>query len=264
LRKIKGVPILPMLSIAPLDRNQSAGRQKGAAFDRTGKRPLSARGRKEPAMNDAELRQHVIDALEFEPMIDAANIGVIVDRNVVTLTGHVPNYAQKSIIESVVWKVKGVKGLAEEIEVRSGNQLRATDEEIAKRIIDTIQWNTVIPDDAIHVRVEHGCVTLTGKVEWRYQREAAQNAAATLHGVKGISNLIEIAPNVIAADVKQKIENALKRHADVDAQAIRVEVHDNTVTLEGDVNAWRERSEIERAAWAVPGVKAVVDHINIT
>jgi osmotically-inducible protein OsmY len=231
---------------------------------RKGKRSLSAAERKEPMMNDAELRQHVIDALEFDPLIDAADIGVIVDHNVVTLTGHVPNYAQKSAIESLVWNVKGVKGLAEEIEVHSGDQLLSSDEEIARRIINNIQWSTVIPDNAIHVRVEHGWVTLTGRVEWRYQREAAANAAATLHGVRGISNLIDVAPTVIAADIKHRIESALKRHADVDAQSIRVEVHDNTVTLEGEVNAWRERSEIEHAAWAVPGVKAVVDHINIT
>lgn len=214
-------------------------------------------------MQDSELRQHIIDALEYEPMIDAANIGVSVDQKVVTLTGHVPNYAQKSMIESVVWGVKGVKGLAEEIQVRAGDHRATDDEEIAKRIVNTIEWNAIVPDDAVHVRVEKGWVTLTGKVEWRYQREAVANSAAILAGVHGISNLIEVAPSVIADDVKKRIEAALRRHAEIDADAVRVEVHGSTVTLEGNVRAWRERSEIERAAWAVPGVKSVVDHISI-
>lgn len=132
-------------------------------------------------MSDTSLRQDIVDELEFEPSIDAANVGVAVDRGIVILTGHVPTYGQKVTAEAVVRKVRGVKGIAEEIEVRPEGTNRAADDEIARRAINTIEWNTVVPNGAVQATVQHGRVTLRGKVEWQYQRAAAAEAVKSLH-----------------------------------------------------------------------------------
>ncbi|WP_429925503.1 BON domain-containing protein (plasmid) [Agrobacterium vitis] len=214
-------------------------------------------------MDDSTLRQNIIDELDFEPSIDAANIGVAVDAGVATLTGHVPTYVQKASVEAVVRRVKGVKGIAEEIEVRPFGANPTADDEIAKRALNTINWNTVVPRDAITVQVQKGWVTLKGRVEWQYQKEAAAKAVYALTGVLGVNNQIEVAPKVSASDVKKRIEEALKRNAEVGAQKIKVNVAGDKVTLEGHVDAWSERQAAERAAWAAPGVRTVVDHLNV-
>ncbi|RWK65680.1 BON domain-containing protein [Mesorhizobium sp.] len=214
-------------------------------------------------MNDNTLRQNVIFELEFQPSIDAANIGVAVDNGVVTLTGHVSTYAQKATAEKAVLCVKGVKGVAQEIEVRPIGSNVTADDEIAKRALHTISWNTVVPDGAVQVQVQNGWVTLTGKVEWQYQKAAAAAAIRYLAGVLGVYNQIEVKPQASVGDVKKRIEDALKRNAEVEAQAINVKVSDGRVTLEGKVNSWAERRTTERAAWAVPGVRMVEDLITI-
>lgn len=214
-------------------------------------------------MNDNTLRQNIIDELEFEPSIDAANIGVAVDAGVATLTGHVPTYMQKASVESIVRRVKGVKGIAEEIEVRPFSANLTADDEIAKRAVNTIKWNTVVPDDAVNVQVEKGWITLRGTVEWQYQKEAAGDALRALSGVLGVTNRIEVRPRVAVTDVKKRIEDALKRNAEVEAQKIKINVADGQVILEGHVDTWSERQAAERAAWAAPGVRSVVDHLRI-
>ena len=215
-------------------------------------------------MNDGTLRQDIIDELDFEPSIDAADIGVAVDNGVVTLTGHVPTYSQKMTVEAVVRRVKGVKGLAEEIEVRPFGSNRTADDEIAKRAINTLMWNTSVPDNAVQVKVQKGWLTLTGKVDWQYQKTAAADAVSDLAGVTGVTNQIEIKPRASAFDVKKRIEDALKRNAELEAKAIRVDVLDaGKVRLEGRVHAWSERSAAERAAWSAPGVPIVEDRITI-
>lgn len=215
-------------------------------------------------MDDSTLKQDIIDELDFEPSIDAADIGVAVASGVVTLTGHVPTYAQKSTVEDVVRRVKGVKGIAEEIEVRPFGTNRTADDEIAKRAINSIDWNTSVPDDAVQVKVQKGWVTLTGKVEWQYQKMAAADAIRDLAGVIGVQNDISVKAHASAFDVKQRIEGALKRSAEVEAQAIRVNVLDGgKVTLEGHVHDWSERSAASRAAWAAPGVNMVDDRLTI-
>lgn len=214
-------------------------------------------------MDDSTLRQNIIDELDFEPSIDAANIGVAVDAGVATLTGHVPTYVQKASVEAVVRRVKGVKGIAEEIEVRPFGVNPTADDEIAKRALNTINWNTVVPRDAITVQVQKGWVTLNGRVEWQYQKEAAAKAVYALTGVLSVNNQIEVAPKVSANDVKKRIEDALKRNAEVEAQKIKVNVAGDKVTLEGHVDAWSERQAAERAAWAAPGVRTVVDHLSV-
>jgi len=214
-------------------------------------------------MNDNILRQDIVDELEFEPSIDAANIGVAVENGVVTLTGHVSTYAQKAIAENAVLRVKGVRGIAQEIEVRPFGANVTTDDEIAKRALNTLAWNTVVPDEAVRIKVQDGWVTLTGNVEWQYQKTAAGAAIRYLAGVRGVSNDIEVRPHASVADVKKRIEDALKRNAEVGAKAISVKVSDGKVTLKGKVRSWAERRTTERAAWAVPGVSAVEDHITI-
>lgn len=215
-------------------------------------------------MSDSSLRQDIIDELDFEPSIDAADIGVAVEDGVATLTGHVPTYAQKITVEDVVRRVKGVKGIAQQIEVRPFGTNRTADDEIAKRALSTINWNTAIPDDAVQVKVQEGWVTLTGKVEWQYQKAAAADAVRDLAGVVGVTNRIEIASRASAFDVKKRIEDALKRNAEIEAQAIRVNVLDGgKITLDGKVHAWSERRAAERAAWSAPGVRVVDDRITI-
>ncbi len=175
-----------------------------------------------------------------------------------------PTYAQKVTIEDVVRRVKGVKGIAEEIEVRPLGANQTADDEIAKRAINTINWNTSVPDNAVQVKVQKGWLTLTGKVEWQYQKTAASNAVRDLSGVVGVTNQIDIKQRASAYDVKKRIEDALKRNAEIEAQAISVNVLDGgKVRLEGRVHAWSERSAAERAAWSAAGVNTVEDRITV-
>ncbi|RWB69794.1 MAG: BON domain-containing protein [Mesorhizobium sp.] len=215
-------------------------------------------------MSDSILKQDIIDELDFEPSIDAADIGVAVDDGIVTLTGHVPTYAQKVKVEDVVRNVKGVKAIAQEIEVRPFGTHKTADDEIAKRAVNTIAWHTSIPGGAVQISVQSGWIKLTGKVEWQYQKSAAEDAVRHLAGVIGVTNQIEIKPRPSTHDIKQRIENALKRNAELEAQEIKVNVLGNgAVRLEGRVHAWSERRAAERAAWSAAGVKTVEDRITI-
>lgn len=215
-------------------------------------------------MSNNALRQDILDELDFDPAIDAADIGVAVDNGVVTLSGHVPTYAQKVKVEDVVRSVKGVTAIAQEMEVRPFGTNRTADDEIAKRAVNTIAWNTSIPSGSVQIRVQDGWVKLTGKVEWQYQKTAAEDAVRHLGGVIGVTNQIEIKPRPSTYDIKQRIENALKRNAEIEAQEIKVNVLDNgAVRLEGRVHAWSERRAAERAAWSAAGVKTVEDRITI-
>lgn len=215
-------------------------------------------------MNDKELRQNVIDELDFEPSIDAADIGVAAERGVVTLTGHVPNYAQKIAAERATWRVKGVKAIAQEIQVRLPGDDRHNDDEIAQRALNILAWNVVVPRDAIHVKVQDGWVTLSGQTNWNYQREAALADVRKLSGVAGVTNDITLKPSVQPADVKQRLTDALKRHAEVEASHIQIRVHDGgTVDIEGGVDNWDEREAVMRAVWSAPGVRAVQEHLRI-
>lgn len=215
-------------------------------------------------MHDMTLRQDILDELEFEPSIDASNIGVTVTDSIVTLSGHVGSYAQKAIVEDVVGRVKGIRGIAEEIEVRLPGAVGTSDDEIVSRALNTLTWSTLIPAGKVQVKVEKGWLTLTGTLEWSYQKTGAADAVRHLAGVVGVSNLIELRPRLSPVDVKHKIEGALRRSAAIEADAIQVKVAGNRVTLEGNVRAWHERRVAEQAAWSTPGVTAVEDHLTVS
>ena len=213
-------------------------------------------------MSELQLRQDVVDELEYEPSVDAAHIGVAVDKGVVTLTGHVASYAEKQAAIAAVRRVKGVRAIAEEIEVRYPLDKKTSDDEIAQRAIDILGWDMMVPSDSIQVMVHNGWVTLTGNVDWHYQKKQAEEDVRKLSGVRGVTNTIEIKPSVQAEDLKRKIEEALKRHAEIEASAIRVTVRErNKVLLEGKVGSWDERNAVENAAWSAPGVKSVEDRM---
>ena len=214
-------------------------------------------------MQDTEVRKSVIEALEFEPSIYAANIGVAVEEGVVTLTGHVPTYTERLTAERIVGRVKGVRGVAQEIEVRPVGTNVTADDEIAKRAANILRWNTSIPKEAVRVSVRKGFLTLEGAVEWNYQKSVAENAVHGIAGVTGVSNQIIITPSANAGDVRQRIENALRRDAELDASAIQVKVADGSVTLEGRVDCYADRQIAERAAWSAPGVRKVEDRLRV-
>jgi osmotically-inducible protein OsmY len=213
-------------------------------------------------MSSLQLRQDVLDELEYEPSIDAAHIGVAADAGVITLTGHVASYAEKRATIAAARRVKGVRAIAEEIEVRYPSNNKTSDDEIAKRAIAILGWGTMALSDSIQVMVHNGWVTLTGSVDWHYQKVQAEEDIRKLSGVRGVTNTVEIKPSVQAEGIRRKIEEALRRHAKIEADAIRVAVHDrNKVVLEGKVDSWDERHAVESAAWSAPGVKSVEDRM---
>ena len=157
-------------------------------------------------MSELQLRQDVLDELEFEPSVDAAHIGVAVEKDVVSLSGHVASYAEKLAAVTATRRIRGVRAIADEIEVRHPSDKKRSDDEIAKRAIVILDWDTVVPNGAVQVIVRGGWVTLTGKVDWQYQKKAAEECVRKLSGLQGVINNIEIRPHVKAQDVKQKIE----------------------------------------------------------
>ena len=214
-------------------------------------------------MSDIQLRQNVLDELEFEPSINAAHIGVTVEDGVVTLTGHLSSYAEKIAAEKAVRRVKGVRAIAEEIEVRYPGQKQTSDDEIAKRALNIFQWDTFLPHENIRLTVHKGLVTLTGEVQWYFQKSGAEKAIRKLSGVIGVVNDITVKPAAKVANVKSKIEDALKRHAEVEAERIQITVLNDEVTLNGKVASWDERQAVITAAWSAPGVRLVEDHLTI-
>ncbi len=215
-------------------------------------------------MKDSAIRRDIIDELEFEPYIDANDIGVAVEDGIVTLTGHVPNYSQRQAVERAVSRIKGVRAIAQEIQVRYPGTPGTSDDEIARRVVNTLKWSALVPDDRLHVKVQDGWVTLTGNLEWNYQKEGAGDAIRHIEGVRGVNNFITLAPKPASLDVKKRIEEALRRYAEVEADKIQVVVAGNKVTLKGTVRAYGERSAVEEAAWATPGVQSVEDRLTVS
>jgi osmotically-inducible protein OsmY len=210
---------------------------------------------------DSELRQDVEHELEWEPSVDERRIGVSVIDGIVTLSGEVGSFGEKWNTERAVERVAGVRGIANELEVRSATERSDTD--IAKAAADRMSWDVMVPDGNVKVEVSNGWVTLKGEVPWDYQRRAAERDVRNLSGVKGITNLITIQPRVEPKDVKKRIEETFIRDATLDAHHVTVEVTGREVTLRGTVRSWTERHEAEKAAWAAPGVTSVRNFIAV-
>lgn len=217
--------------------------------------------------DDQTLQAMVMDELEWEPSLNAAHIGVSAQNGVVTLSGFVDSYAAKASAERAAGRVRGVQAIAEEIEVRLPDEHKHADSEIAERAVRLLNWDIEVPRGRIQVKVEHGVATLSGEVGYNFQKAAAEADVRRLGGIRGVINLIRVVPGGGPGTdpelVQQKIESALRRSAELEAQHIAVTVDGGTAKLRGKVKTWWERNVAESAAWAAPGVTQVVNEIEV-
>jgi osmotically-inducible protein OsmY len=210
---------------------------------------------------DQEIQTDVMAELRWDPSVPATEIGVVVKDGVVTLTGTVDTYMKKWRAEEVAHRVNGVIAVANEIQVRSIGERTGSD--IAAAAVHALSWNSTIPQGKVHVTVDKGWITLKGDVEWQYQRQEAERVVRRLLGVKGVSNLITVKPAASPSDLKRKIQDALVRNAQIDADGITVEVEGSKAILRGKVRSWAEREEAERVAWLAPGITSVDNRITL-
>jgi osmotically-inducible protein OsmY len=212
--------------------------------------------------SDTTIRDDVLSELEWDPKISSASdIAVAVKDGIVTLSGFVPSFWEKDAAEKAVKRVYGVRGIANDIKVKPFWQ--RTDPEIARDAVHELESHVSIPTGNIRVTVKNGWITLEGTVDWEYQKNVAKSAVKRLKGVTGVTNKIEVRPKVTPQEVKSKIEEALRRSAELDARRITVEVEGSTVKLYGSVSSWAERDEAEQAAWSAPGTTMVENHILV-
>ena len=210
---------------------------------------------------DQEIQNNVLAELKWDAQVQPNEIGVIVKDGVVTLTGWVDSYLKKWSAEETVLRVAGVKAVANDIEVRLANE--RTDADIAQAAAHALEWDATIPPEMVQATVSKGWVTLKGQVEWQYQREEAERVVRRLAGVRGVTNLIVVKPRVKPEELKKKIQEALVRNAQIDADRITVEIQGTTAVLNGTVRAWAEKKEAERVAWSAPGITQVENRISI-
>jgi osmotically-inducible protein OsmY len=213
--------------------------------------------------SDADIRRDVETELQWDPSIDDRKIGVIVNDGVLTLTGEVNHYAGKWTAEDIAKRVSGVRAIANDIQVQIPLSSVRTDTDIAEAAANALRWNVSMGGAQVKPIVKDGWITLSGKVNWGFQKTSAENSVRSLMGVKGVINDVVVASNIKATDVKQKIEDAFKRHAILDSKDIEVKVDNSTVTLKGHVHTWQEHEDAARAAWAAPGVANVENRLLV-
>jgi osmotically-inducible protein OsmY len=212
---------------------------------------------------DHEVQADVLAELRWEPSLANDDIAVSVRDGVVTLAGFADSWADRWKAERVASRVQGVKGVANDIKVKLPSSSERPDPDLARAAVDALEWNVLVPDDRIRVKVSNGWLTLEGEVDWYYQKEEAERAVRKLKGVKGVTNLVTVAVRPASWDVKEKIRNALERGAELDADRIRVEVEGSRVILTGTVRSYAERRDAERAARNAPGVTDVENLIIV-
>jgi osmotically-inducible protein OsmY len=217
-----------------------------------------------PIMCESRLHQDILDEFEFDPSFNSGHINVAVENGVVILSGHVISYAEKLAAIAATRRVKGVHAISENIEIRYPFD-KTADDQIAQRASDILDWNILVPANSVEVHVEDGWITLSGSVDWHYERTAAEDDVRKLAGVQGVTNNIVINnPLGDHSCIRSKIESALERHAEIEAKAIRVTVQNgNVVVLEGSVDTWDVRRAVQNAVWSTPGVTAVDDRLMI-
>ena len=212
---------------------------------------------------DAKLKLDVSNELDWDPAINATNVGVAVLDGVVTLTGHLHTYAEKHAIERAVQRVQGVKAIAVELDVKLAPTHKRSDPEIAAAAESAFKWHGMIPEDRVQVMVERGWVTLSGEVDWEYQRSSAYDAVRPLTGVVGVTNNITLKARAMPAQIANRIRDALARQAEREAKNVEVIVSGASVTLRGKVHSWTERAAVQGAAWSAPGVNRVVNELKV-
>lgn len=213
---------------------------------------------------DLQIKKDIQDELVWDPAVSSTDIGVIVKDGVVTLTGHLSSLAEKLAAERAAQRVGGVKAVAVEMDVRPLSSNARSDTDIAVAAKQALGWNVSVPEGHVQTKVEKGWISLTGEVEWDYQRRAAERAVRDLVGVVGVTNLVKVKPRISPIDIQKSIESALKRQAEREAQHMQVLVEGSRVTLRGKVHSWSERQAAQGAAWSAPGVSNVTNELAIT
>lgn len=211
-----------------------------------------------------DLQQKVTEELEWDPSVDASHIGVTAKDGIITLTGYVAHYIDKRNAERAARRVADVKAVVDELDLKLPGSFERNDLDIAESALAGLKLNVLVPRDKVQLTVDKGWITLRGEFEWQYQRTAAENTVKFMIGVKGISNYIVVKPIVRAADIKAKIQSALVRNAQLDANQITVDTSGSTATLGGCVRSWAEKKQAENAAWSAPGITDVKNNISIS